>query len=89
MIKFIVFWVAVSSFPVPCDHSPTTGTDEYGRKWISYGTTLQACYDTEVSDMQKAFATLDEAQEFVKNGQLQSGLSDFRIERVETKVVAP
>ena len=71
IIKFIVTWIVVTSYLVPCP-PPAPRCDDYGRCGDASFTTAQACYDSKEKPMSKEFATIREAEDFVWAGKLDS-----------------
>ena len=65
-MKWVVVWIALSWFSVPCDTGPSIVTDEYGRDYISQSTTCMHCMDSSERTMRRYFDTVEEAQAFVK-----------------------
>ena len=65
-MKWIVVWIALSWFSVPCDTGPTSYVDEYGRESMTTTVTLMNCIDHKQREMERYFDTLEEAQAFVK-----------------------
>jgi len=65
MIAYIVTYLIIQSFSVPCPQSGPT-VDKFGRIYEQTMVTLQLCYDTRRTSMRKEFITFEEAAEFVK-----------------------
>jgi hypothetical protein len=92
MIKYLVIWTVINSWMVPCDHGPMSGIDEYGRRWESYVTTLEVCYDSEQHQEQREFDSYEEALAFKEKGEKSCeddifgcSLSNWIIKEVGTK----
>jgi hypothetical protein len=86
-MKWLVVWIALSWFTVPCDNGPSVVTDEYGRDHISMVTTLEHCMDSSEREMQREFDSLEAAQDFVQELQRiedEGWMQDFKNIRIET-----
>ena len=68
--KWKVTWEVVSTYSVACPQ-PKPVTDEFGRVSQSMGVTLQACWDTEVTQHEKLFYSREDAEAFVERGKEQ------------------
>ena len=79
MIKYIVVWIVLNSFLVPCDFEPL-GPDEYGRESSVYVVPAIACYGSTETKMEKWFNSFEEAHEFMVRAQKDcSECSDFKL----------
>jgi hypothetical protein len=67
-MKWIVMYVIIQTYLVPCP-TPEPTYDEFGiRTNESMNVLSVACYDTRKTNKEKKFDSLEEAQEFVKKG---------------------
>lgn len=82
MMKYIVSWILVSY--VPCK---TAYTDEYGRYFSGYSTTLELCLKVKSDTLTKVFYNRDSAMLFIKNGNKDSTMFplDFKIDSIIVK----
>jgi len=94
-IKWLVVWTVVNFWPIPCDFGPTSGYDEYGRRWTSNGQPSILCLDSETIKKEKYFDTYEEAEEFVEAGKakplspfsLDPQLTDWEIKKITTEPI--
>ena len=95
MIKWMVFWIIVNAYNVPCPQAGPT-IDEFGIVHSSNSYTLQLCWDVDKKEMKREFETLEDAKAFVDKGlrecgktsnngnYMQSACKDFRIVELRT-----
>ena len=73
-MKWIVIWIAVTSYSVPCPSVPAL--DEYsGTRPITYTSCLVNHTDSTKKDMMKLFETKEEALLFIENAPTSNGWS--------------
>lgn len=63
--EYIVTWTVDNSYIISCPE-PDLGPDEFGRIPQTNAMTLQICWETNIDHMHRTFATLKEAEAFVK-----------------------
>ena len=73
--EWIVTWEVVDRVMVPCSQQ-SPEPDEYGRQ-PNYAMTLAACWETFTSSHNRSFATLEEAEAFVRGGKKSGGCEGF------------
>ena len=79
-MKWIVVWIVVNSWIIPCDHGPTEWVNEYGQKYYSNTYTLETCWDSEGKSMEKEFDSYAEAYSFMVQVNTEcSDCSDIKI----------
>jgi len=84
MTKWLVLWVVMNMFPVPCS-APEPVPSEYGIESSIVAVNAVACFDSTSKEMRKTFDTKKEAEEFVEKGKekcdsfFDCGLSDWQI----------
>ena len=95
-MKWLVTWLVITWFSIPCPISPPS-FDEFGRKSMSGQFNLIACYDTDTARHERYFNTQKEAKEFIKRAKASCeeihaywygddcDLKDFKIEEVNAK----
>lgn len=91
MITWLVTWIVVSTFHVPCPQ-PEAVIDEFGMGGMpSTVTTLQACYETSEKAHSKEFASYREAAEFIekakKLARKEFHFNDQYIKNIELKEI--
>ncbi len=69
MITWLVTWVVISIWMIPCPQS-APAHDEYGRRFDNAQILSVACWDSESIKKQKIFDTLIEAKVFVDAGEI-------------------
>jgi hypothetical protein len=62
-MKWIVFWIVVNTYQIPCTQAGPT-IDDFGVVHENNSYTLQLCWDSSEKEMNKEFDTLEQAQVF-------------------------
>ena len=68
--KWKVTWEVVTTYMISCPQ-PEPTSDEFGRVREINSMTLQACWDTRVTQHERFFSSLEYAEAFVKRGKEQ------------------
>lgn len=68
MIKYIVTWLVINSYSVPCPVQPPI-EDEYGRVTQPSMQLAIVCYKSDTTFKTKEFVSRKEAIEFIKKGE--------------------
>jgi len=66
VIAYIVTYLIIQSFTIPCPQ-PGPTVDKFGRVYENTMVTLQLCYATKMTPMEKKFTTFEEATAFIKD----------------------
>lgn len=84
MWKYIVTWLVIETYSVPCFPPPPT-VDEYGRKTTEVSGIMINCLKTDTTRNEKYFDTRGEAMKFIKGGAGQIDLRQFKLDSIPLK----
>ena len=81
-MKWIVFYTFVQLVFIPCPERVAV-PDQFGRVYAPNNYTLQACYETYRTPLNRVFENRVKAEMFIKEASREPDLQDFRLEKIE------